>query len=103
MSGGRHGHIGRHDVGAAARAAVTMLCPGFRAREELRSTETSMLWGGFLDGRAVIVKYPLDRCPFWLARARHEIAVYRALPNLAPLPVTGSAWRSSTGTRTWAT
>ncbi|MGH3854820.1 MAG: aminoglycoside phosphotransferase family protein [Pseudonocardiaceae bacterium] len=77
-----------HDVGAAARAAVTTLCPGFRAREKPRSTETSMLWSGFLDGRAVIAKYPIDRRPFWLARARHEIVVYRALPNLAPLPVT---------------
>lgn len=47
-----------------------------------------MLLGGVLDGRAVIVKYPIDRRRFWLARARHEITVYRALPALAPLPVT---------------
>lgn len=75
------------DVEAAFLDAVTALCPGFRAHSEPNYTETSMLWGGVLDGRAVIAKYPIDRRPFWLARARHEIAVYRALPALAPLPV----------------
>ncbi len=75
------------DAEATARAAVTALCPGFRARGEPRCTETSMLLGGVLDGRAVIAKYPIDRRPFWLGRARHEITVYRALPTLAPLPV----------------
>ncbi len=77
-----------HDVEAATRAAVTALCPSFRACGEPSYTETSMLLGGVLDGRAVIAKYPIDRRPFWLARARHEITVYRALPALAPLPVT---------------
>ncbi|MGH3812989.1 MAG: aminoglycoside phosphotransferase family protein [Pseudonocardiaceae bacterium] len=76
------------DVEAAVRAAVTALCPGFRIRGQPSYTETSMLLGGVLDGRAVIAKYPLDRRPFWLARARHEIAVYQALSALAPLPMT---------------
>ncbi|MGH3869814.1 MAG: aminoglycoside phosphotransferase family protein [Pseudonocardiaceae bacterium] len=76
------------DVEAAFLDAVTALCPGFRARGEPSYTETSMLLRGALDGRAVIAKYPVDRRPFWLARARHEITVYRALPALAPLPVT---------------
>jgi hypothetical protein len=76
------------DVEDAARAAVTALCPSFRARGDPSYTETSMLLSGALDGRAVIAKYPVDRRPFWLARARHEITVYRALPALAPLPVT---------------
>ncbi len=76
------------DVEAAIRAELAALCPGFRVRGQRSCTDTSLLLDGFLDGRAVIAKYPIDRRPFWLARARHEITVYRALTTLAPLPVT---------------
>lgn len=76
------------DVEGVVRAALAALRPGFRVRGQARCTDTSLLLNGFLDGRAVIAKYPIDRRPFWLARARHEITVYRALPVLAPLPVT---------------
>lgn len=77
-----------HDGEAAARAAAAALCPGFRAHSRADRTETSLLLPGVLNSRKVIAKYPIDRRPFWLARAHHEITVYRALPALAPLPVT---------------
>jgi hypothetical protein len=76
-----------NDGHAAARAAVAALCPGFRAHGPTVRTETSLLIPGVFTHRRVIAKYPLDRRAFWLARARHEITVYRALPALAPLPV----------------
>jgi len=79
-----------HNGEAAARAAIAAACPGFRAHGHAARTETSLLIPGLLHSRAVIAKCPIDRRPFWLARARHEITVYRALPTLAPLPVSMS-------------
>lgn len=77
-----------YDREPAARAAVAALCPGFRAHGQADRTETSLLIPGVLNSRKVIAKYPIDRRPFWLVRACHEITVYRALPALTPLPVT---------------
>lgn len=77
-----------HDVEVAARAAIAAQCPGFRAHGDIVRTETSLLLTGVLHNSKVIAKYPLDRRPFWLARAHHEITVYHALAILAPLPVT---------------
>lgn len=76
-----------HNGQTAARAALAAACPGFHAHGQAKRTETSLLIPGVLHSRRVIAKYPIDRRLFWLARAHHEITVYRALPTLAPLPV----------------
>lgn len=75
------------DMDTTAHIAAAVLCPSLRVHR-IDRTETSLLLSGVLDGRDVVAKHPVDRRPFWLARARHEITVYRTLPALGPVPVT---------------
>ncbi|OEV09228.1 phosphotransferase [Streptomyces nanshensis] len=71
---------------AVARARVCM--PGFTPSGDLLATETSLLVSGTAEGRAAVAKVPVDRRPFWIARARHEIGVYRLLrSSRAPVPM----------------
>ena len=65
---------------------VTELCPGFVRTAPPWCTDTSQLVPGQVDGVPVIADQPVDPRPFWQDRARHEIAVYRALSRLDHLP-----------------
>lgn len=70
-------------------AAAQRICPGFRASGPPWLTGTSALLPGVIGDMEVVAKRPVDLRPFWIDRARHEIAVYRVLhahPPHAPTP-----------------
>lgn len=64
---------------AHAVSCAASCVPGFTPGGATLATETSLLVPGTVHGRDAYAKSPLDRRPFWLERARHEIAVYRTL------------------------
>lgn len=75
-----------HEALAAARSCA----PGFTPAGAPVATDTSLLIPGTVRDGDAFVKVPTDRRPFWLSRARHEIAVYRALHGRrAPVPMPG--------------
>lgn len=52
--------------------------------EVLRRTGKSLLVAGTAAGRRVVAKILLDDDPFWAAKLRHEIGIYRAFARHAP-------------------
>ncbi len=70
----------------------------FRFETTLRRTDKTLLAGGSLDGQPVVVKLLLDPDPFWAAKWRHEIGVYRVFARHRP-PVRVPALLHTDGTR----
>jgi hypothetical protein len=70
----------------------------FRFETTLRRTDKTLLASGSLEGQPVVVKLLLDPDPFWAAKWRHEIGVYRVFVRHHP-PVRVPALLHTDGTR----
>lgn len=57
---------------------------GISALSKLHRSDKSLLATGLLDGQPVVLKLLLDDDPFWIAKWRHEIAVYRTFAEHPP-------------------
>jgi len=70
----------------------------FQFETTMRRTDKTLLASGSLDGQPVVVKLLLDPDPFWVAKWRHEIGVYRLFARHHP-PVRRPALVHTDGTR----
>ncbi len=64
-------------------AAVTAEA-GLKGTQIVRGTGKSMLVAGVMDGKPVIAKILLTADPFWVAKWRHEIDIYRSFARERP-------------------
>ena len=79
----RDGHRMTESTPDTLLAAVTAEA-GLKGTQIVRGTGKSMLVAGEMDGEPVIAKILLTADPFWVAKWRHEIDIYRSFARERP-------------------